>query len=32
MLTQAGVFPPPLDLIVYLDEIGESGPPGTIRE
>lgn len=31
MLTQAGVTPPPLDVIFYLDEIGEAGPPGTIK-
>ena len=30
MLTQAGVVPPPLDVLVFLDELGESGPPGTI--
>ncbi len=31
MLTQHGVTPPPLDVIFYLDEIGEAGPPGTIK-
>ncbi len=31
MLTQAGVTPPPLDVIFYLDETGEAGPPGTIK-
>ncbi len=31
MLTQAGVTPPPLDVIFYLDEIGEAGPPGTVK-
>ena len=30
MLTQADVVPPPLDVMFFLDEIGESGPPGTI--
>ncbi len=30
MLTQAGVTPPPLDVIFYLDELGEAGPPGTL--
>ncbi len=28
LLTQAGVTPPPLDLICYLEEIGASLPPG----
>lgn len=32
MLTQAGVTPPPLDVVFYLDEIGEAGPPGTISK
>ena len=31
MLTQSGVTPPDLDVIFYLDEIGEAGPPGTIK-
>jgi len=30
MLTQAGVTLPPLDVVFYLDEIGEAGPPETI--
>ena len=30
MLTQAGVTPPDLDVVVYLDEIGEAGPAGTL--
>ncbi|MGH6954657.1 MAG: DinB family protein, partial [Alphaproteobacteria bacterium] len=30
MLTQSGVVPPALDVIFFLDELGESGPPGTI--
>ena len=30
MLTQAGVVPPPLDVLFFLDEVGEAGPPGTI--
>lgn len=30
MLTQAGVLPPPLDLVDYLHEVGEAGPKGTI--
>ena len=30
MLTQAGVIPPPLDVLFFLEEKGESGPPGTI--
>lgn len=32
MLTQAGVTPPPLDVVFYLDEIGEAGPRGTISK
>ena len=28
LLTQADVVPPPLDVIYFLDEIGESGSPG----
>lgn len=31
MLTQAGVVPPPLDVIFFLDETGESGSAGEIR-
>ena len=31
MLTQAGLTPPDLDVILYLDEIGEAGRPGTIK-
>ena len=30
MLTQAGVVPPPFDVLFFLEELGESGPPGTI--
>lgn len=30
LLTQADVLPPPLDVIFFLDEIGEAGPPGTL--
>ncbi len=30
MLTQCGITPPPLDVVFYLDEVGEAGPPGTI--
>ena len=30
MLTQAGVSPPPLDIIDYLEEVGEAAPRGTI--
>lgn len=30
LLTQADVVPPPLDVIFFLDEIGEAGPPGTL--
>jgi len=30
MLTQSGVVPPALDVIFFLDELGESGAPGTI--
>jgi hypothetical protein len=30
MLTQSGIEPPALDVIFFLDEIGEAGPPGTI--
>ena len=30
MLTQAGVTPPPLDVIDYLEEVGEAGPAGSI--
>lgn len=30
MLTQADIVPPLLDVIFFLDEIGEAGPPGTL--
>jgi len=30
-LTQSGIEPPALDVIFFLEEIGQSGPPGTIR-
>lgn len=30
LLTQAGLQPPPLDVGFYLEDIGESGPPGSI--
>lgn len=30
MLTQAELTPPPLDVLFYLEEIGECGPPGTL--
>lgn len=30
MLTQAEIDPPPLDIPVFLTEIGEAGPPGTV--
>lgn len=30
MLTQADIDPPPLDVIYFLNEIGEAGPPGTL--
>lgn len=29
-LTRTGITPPPLDVIFFLKEIGESGPPGTL--
>lgn len=29
-LTRAGITPAPLDVIFFLEEIGESGPPGTL--
>ena len=32
LLTQAGIVPPPLDVVFFLDEIGEAGPPGTLRD
>ncbi len=32
LLTQDGVVPPPLDIVFFLDERGEAGPPGTVRE
>ncbi len=31
MLTQAEVVPPPLDVMFFLEETGDCGPPGTIR-
>ena len=31
-LSQAGVAPPPLDIIFYTDEAGLSGPPGTVKD
>jgi len=31
LLTQCGLEPPPLDVGFFLEEIGESGAPGTIR-
>ena len=31
LLTQTGIVPPPLDIVFFLDELGEAGPPGTIR-
>jgi len=30
LLTQMDLVPPPLDVIFFLDQIGEAGPPGTI--
>lgn len=30
LLTQADVTPPPLDVVFFLEEIGEAGPPGTL--
>jgi uncharacterized damage-inducible protein DinB len=30
LLTQMDVVPPPLDVIFFLDQIGEAGPPGTL--
>jgi uncharacterized damage-inducible protein DinB len=30
-LTQAGIEPPALDIVYFLEEIGEAGKPGTIR-
>lgn len=30
LLTQAGIIPPPLDVIFYLEEAGAAGPPGTV--
>jgi uncharacterized damage-inducible protein DinB len=32
MLTQAGITPPPLDVIYFLDEVGQAGRPGTVGE
>ena len=31
LLTQADIVPPALDVIFFLDEIGEGGPPGTLQ-
>jgi uncharacterized damage-inducible protein DinB len=31
-LTQDGIEHPPLDLVFFLDELSEAGPPGTIRD
>lgn len=31
LLTQAGVTPPDIDVLYYLEEIGEAGSPGTIK-
>jgi uncharacterized damage-inducible protein DinB len=31
LLTQGGIVPPPLDIVFFLDERGEAGPPGTVR-
>jgi uncharacterized damage-inducible protein DinB len=31
LLTQAAIVPPPLDVIFFLDELGEAGPPGTLE-
>jgi len=31
MLTQSGITPPDIDVLFYLDEVGEAGPPGTIK-
>jgi uncharacterized damage-inducible protein DinB len=31
-LTQAGIEPPALDVLYYLEEIGEAGEPGTISQ
>jgi uncharacterized damage-inducible protein DinB len=30
LLTQADVVPPPLDVIFYLEAVGQAGPPGTL--
>ena len=30
LLTQADLMPPPLDVVFFLEEIGEAGPPGTL--
>jgi len=30
LLTQMDLVPPPLDVIFFLDQIGEAGPPGTL--
>ncbi len=31
LLTQNAIVPPPLDIVFFLDELGEAGPPGTLR-
>ena len=31
LLTQEHILPAPLDVIFFLDELGEAGPPGTVR-
>jgi uncharacterized damage-inducible protein DinB len=31
LLTQNGIVPPPLDVVFFLDEAGEAGPPGTVQ-
>jgi uncharacterized damage-inducible protein DinB len=32
LLTQAGIVPPPLDVIFYLEAVGEAGPPRTVAQ